>query len=131
MSRLLTISRSFSVFGEKLETISNFIKPHHQKLAKFGQIKTISTTTPFPEFESQPNLKTHADLHRYSLENSDEFWSTLARSRLTWSKDFDTISDCDFPNGKIRWFEGGQLNASGDYKNIFLKKIYMLCNQSI
>ena len=75
------------------------------------QHRTLSTK--FPEFQSNPQLQTHDQIYKFSLENPDQFWSTLARSRLQWSTDFDTIKDCDINEGRIRWFLGGQLNASG------------------
>jgi acetyl-CoA synthetase len=72
----------------------------------------ISTTTDFPEFRDLTHIKTHADLHKFSIDESDEFWSRLARSRLSWIKDFTTVSNNDFKTGNCRWFEGGTLNAS-------------------
>ncbi|KAJ8321195.1 hypothetical protein KUTeg_001253 [Tegillarca granosa] len=70
------------------------------------------TTTPFPEFKDLPNIKTHDDLYKFSLEDPEKFWSILARSRLDWYKDFGEIRDCNLGQGKIRWFLGGKLNAS-------------------
>ncbi|XP_061183415.1 acetyl-coenzyme A synthetase 2-like, mitochondrial [Saccostrea echinata] len=69
-------------------------------------------TTKFPEFQNDQNLQGHDQIYKFSLENPDRFWSTLARSRLQWTKDFDTVKDCDIRKGHIRWFLGGQLNAS-------------------
>lgn len=70
-------------------------------------------STKFPEFQNNPQLQSHDQIYKFSVENPDEFWSTLARSRLQWSRDFDTIKDCDISKGHIKWFLGGQLNASG------------------
>ena len=72
--------------------------------------KRCESTTPFPEF---PDLKTHEELYKYSLDHSETFWGTLARSRLTWSKDFTTVTDSSFEAKKFGWFQGGELNASG------------------
>ena len=41
-----------------------------------------------------------------------EFWGRVARSELTWMKDFDTVMDCDMNAGSFKWFEGGVINAS-------------------
>lgn len=71
------------------------------------------TTTPFPEFKDLPNIKTHDDLYKFSLQDPETFWSVLARSRLDWYKDFGEIRDCNLGRGKIQWFLGGKLNASG------------------
>lgn len=73
----------------------------------------ISTTTDFPEFKDLTHIKTHQDLYQFSIEKPDIFWSRLARSRLTWSKDFTTSCKADFDSGKVEWFDGGKLNASG------------------
>lgn len=77
-------------------------------------------STKFPEFQNNPQLQSHDQIYKFSLENPDQFWSSLARSRLQWSRDFDTIKDCDISKGHIKWFLGGQLNASGNLKLIFL-----------
>ncbi|XP_059160258.1 acetyl-coenzyme A synthetase 2-like, mitochondrial [Physella acuta] len=72
----------------------------------------ISTTTDFPEFQDLTHIKTHQDLYQLSIEKPEIFWSRLARSRLTWSKDFTTTCKADFSSGKVEWFDGGMLNAS-------------------
>ncbi|BFZ12264.1 hypothetical protein BsWGS_15303 [Bradybaena similaris] len=91
--------------------------PHSNLLAApctYSQTKRahISTSTDLPEFRDLPHIRTHADLHKFSIEQSDQFWSRLARSRLSWSKDFTTVSDSDFKTGRNRWFDGGTLNAA-------------------
>lgn len=69
--------------------------------------------TPLPEItEKYPHLKTHRDIYEFSLENPSEFWGEIAKSYLEWMEPFHTASNCDLPNGKISWFEGGKLNAS-------------------
>jgi len=82
------------------------------KSCDIASSRSISTTTPFPEFSDLPDIKTHADLYQFSLEQPDTFWSRLARSRLTWSKDFSVVNESDFKNGKSAWFTDGKLNAS-------------------
>ncbi|CAC5365156.1 ACSS1_2 [Mytilus coruscus] len=71
------------------------------------------TTTSFPEFEKDNTLDIHQNLYDFSINSSETFWATLARSRLKWSKEFSQVSDCNINEGKIRWFMDGQLNASG------------------
>ena len=73
-------------------------------------------TTPVPDFEGRPNIKSYKDLQKFTVGNSEEFWSTLARKRLTWHGDFDKVQDCDISQGKISWFLNGKINVSG--KNI-------------
>ena len=68
-----------------------------------------------PEFEGNFGIKSYEDLHRFSLQNPETFWGTLARNHLQWFSDFDVVSDCDMDAGKIQWFLNGKLNASGWY----------------
>ena len=55
----------------------------------------------------------HDALYEESLNNPERFWGDLAKQRLRWSKEFDTVMDCDMHKGKINWFLGGKLNVSG------------------
>ena len=71
------------------------------------------TTTPFPEFSDLSQLKSHDDLHKFSLESPQEFWGRLARSRLRWDQDFRSALQSKFEDGKVAWFSDGKLNASG------------------
>ncbi|XP_071080511.1 acetyl-coenzyme A synthetase 2-like, mitochondrial [Haliotis cracherodii] len=103
----------------RLQTTLSGSRRHLRKYPKYAKvlvsqrdITTSTTTTPFPEFEGVPSIKTHDDLYRFSLENPDVFWGKLARSRLKWFHDFHKVKDCDMTDGKIQWFEGGKLNAS-------------------
>uniref|UniRef100_H3AW63 Acetyl-coenzyme A synthetase n=1 Tax=Latimeria chalumnae TaxID=7897 RepID=H3AW63_LATCH len=59
-----------------------------------------------------PGVSSFAELQRYAVHEPCAFWGALARDRLRWSKPFDTVSDCDFGQGRIQWFLGGQLNVS-------------------
>ncbi|XP_046545068.1 acetyl-coenzyme A synthetase 2-like, mitochondrial [Haliotis rubra] len=100
-------------------TLSCSRQPQLRKCLKYAKvlvsqrgITTSTTTTPFPEFEGVPHIKTHDDLYRFSLESPDVFWGKLARSRLKWFHDFHKVKDCDMTEGKIQWFDGGKLNAS-------------------
>ena len=54
----------------------------------------------------------HAQLHEYSVNNPDEFWGPLGRSKLQWMEDFHTVSSSDLNVGKHEWFLGGKINAS-------------------
>lgn len=73
----------------------------------------LATSTPLPEItDAFPGLQTHEDLYRFSVEQPDEFWGRLARSRLEWQKDFSVVTDHDFDKHVFRWFPDGQLNVS-------------------
>ena len=46
-----------------------------------------------------------------SVKDSDGFWAEQAE-RLNWIKKWDTVSNNNFTQAKINWFEGGKLNVS-------------------
>lgn len=71
------------------------------------------SSSPIPEFDGRPDLKTHEDLYQFSLTNHDEFWGTLAKSRLRWFQDFDQVYQGDFASGNYQYFSNGKINVSG------------------
>jgi hypothetical protein len=78
-------------------------------------------TTHFDELKYFPsNLKTYEDIHRFSLEENDLFWSVLARRRLQWFEDFKEVKSGSFSdeNFRLKWFIGGKLNVSGNLLHI-------------
>ncbi|MXV77110.1 acetate--CoA ligase [Candidatus Poribacteria bacterium] len=56
------------------------------------------------------SLEAYQDLYAESVKDSDTFWAQIAE-RLTWYQKWHTVSDYDFVNAQIKWFEGGTLNA--------------------
>lgn len=60
----------------------------------------------------------HASIYNESLNNPEAFWGHLARTRLSWFKDFDKVLDCDMREGRLNWFSGGKINATGKAKSI-------------
>ena len=55
----------------------------------------------------------NAAWYQESLENPCRFWEDLARQRIRWMKEFDTVREVDMTTGSIKWFIGGKLNVSG------------------
>ncbi|WP_428354433.1 acetate--CoA ligase [Methyloprofundus sp.] len=51
-------------------------------------------------------------LYKQSIEQPEVFWAEQAEHFLDWHKPWDKVMDYDYPQGKISWFEGGQLNVS-------------------
>lgn len=56
------------------------------------------------------SLEAYQDLYAESVKDPDTFWAQIAE-RLTWYQKWHTVSDYDFVNAQIKWFEGGTLNA--------------------
>ncbi|MDC0145121.1 acetate--CoA ligase [bacterium] len=57
------------------------------------------------------SIEDYNALYQKSIENPDDFWSSIA-NRITWYSKWDNVSDVDFNKGNIRWFENAKLNAS-------------------
>ena len=54
----------------------------------------------------------YQSMYKKSIESPDEFWSEQAEEFLSWNTKWDKVSDVDFSQGKIAWFEGATLNVS-------------------
>ncbi|MGD8842731.1 MAG: acetate--CoA ligase [Gammaproteobacteria bacterium] len=52
------------------------------------------------------------EMYRQSVDDPDTFWAEQADRFISWYKPWDRVLDWDFNAGKIRWFEGAQLNVS-------------------
>lgn len=74
----------------------------------------MADTQPIPVHKSTPNIdaETYAKMYQHSIEQPDEFWNSQAEELLDWDKKWHTVSNCDFKQGKIAWFEGASLNVS-------------------
>jgi acetyl-CoA synthetase len=58
------------------------------------------------------NKAEYQALYRRSIEEPEQFWAEQAEKFLDWSQPWHSVMDYDYPNGHIRWFEGGKLNVS-------------------
>lgn len=67
-----------------------------------------------PDLSSHLTGKTYAEIYELSVKDPETFWGSIAKERLTWTKLFDRVNDCDLSSGRINWFPGGQLNVSGN-----------------
>ena len=57
------------------------------------------------------SLDHYKNLYEDSIKSPDNFWGKIAR-RIDWFEPWDRVSNYNFNNGKINWFNGGKLNAS-------------------
>ena len=57
------------------------------------------------------SMEQYKKLYADSIKNNSEFWEKQAHELLQWQHDFQMVSDCDFSEGLVSWFLGGQLNA--------------------
>ncbi|TRZ02236.1 hypothetical protein DNTS_017579, partial [Danionella cerebrum] len=81
-----------------------------------------SISAAHPTLSSHLAGKSYADLHELSVTDPETFWGSIAKERLAWTKPFDQVLDCDLPNGKVRWFLGGQLNVSVNCLDVHVAK---------
>ncbi len=67
-----------------------------------------------PEIAAQAHITAanYNTLYQRSIAEPEVFWAEQAELFLDWSQPWDTVMDCDFKAGHIRWFDGGQLNVS-------------------
>ncbi|MFT4582474.1 MAG: acetyl-CoA synthetase [Gammaproteobacteria bacterium] len=54
----------------------------------------------------------YQSMYQQSIDRPDEFWAAQADEFVSWFSRWETVSDCDFTTGKIRWFDGATLNVS-------------------
>ncbi len=54
----------------------------------------------------------YREMYQHSVDDPDGFWAEQATKFVTWFKPWEKVSDWDFHEAKIRWFEGGKLNVS-------------------
>jgi len=67
-----------------------------------------------PEIAAQAHITAanYNTLYQRSIAEPEVFWAEQALLFLDWSQPWDTVMDCDFKAGHIRWFDGGKLNVS-------------------
>jgi len=57
------------------------------------------------------SMEQYNEMYDRSINDADNFWAEKAEEYLTWFKKWDKVQNHDWPNAKVRWFEGGKLNA--------------------
>ena len=54
----------------------------------------------------------YEEMYAESFINKEQFWSKVAKSQLTWSKDFTKVKNTNYDGDvSIKWFEDGELNV--------------------
>lgn len=56
--------------------------------------------------------ETYKIMYQHSIDQPETFWAEQAEQFLVWSKRWDSVMDCDYSKGIMRWFAGGKLNVS-------------------
>ncbi|KAL7873810.1 hypothetical protein AOLI_G00128810 [Acnodon oligacanthus] len=66
--------------------------------------------------------KSYTELYELSVAEPETFWGSVAEDRLSWSRAFQRVSDCDLATGRVTWFGGGQLNVSVNCLDVHVAK---------
>ena len=71
---------------------------------------------PSPEFSKNAYFKSEAEYeaeYKRSIEDPEGYWAKRANDALVWTKPWDKVLEWSFePTPSIKWFQGGELNAS-------------------
>ncbi|NLT35706.1 MAG: acetate--CoA ligase [Gaiellales bacterium] len=57
------------------------------------------------------SMEQYQEMYDRSINDADNFWAEKAEEYLTWFKKWDKVQNHDWANAKVRYFEGGKLNA--------------------
>ena len=68
------------------------------------------------------NIDEYNEAYQKSIENPEEFWGDIAEN-FTWKKKWDKVSNWNFKEPNIKWFEGGKLNITENCIDRHLDKI--------
>ena len=58
------------------------------------------------------NERKYQTWYKRSIEDPEGFWGDQAKAHIHWFKPWHRVINCDYAQGRIRWFEGGQTNVS-------------------
>ncbi|HJW75644.1 MAG TPA: acetate--CoA ligase [Thermoleophilia bacterium] len=76
----------------------------------------VQVFPPDPQFAGNAwieSIDEYERLYRRSVEDPEGYWAERAEDALVWTKKWDTVLEWSFdPDPFIKWFEGGELNAS-------------------
>jgi acetyl-CoA synthetase len=57
---------------------------------------------------------TYQAMYQQSVDDPERFWAEQAKKFVDWSAPWTRVSDWDFRNPNVRWFEGAKLNVSAN-----------------
>ena len=74
----------------------------------------MATIYPVPkDFRREAHIdrEKYREMYQRSLADPQGFWSEQAE-QIDWIQQWHTLSESDFPSGRVAWFQGARLNAS-------------------
>lgn len=72
------------------------------------------TYTTNPTFASHADItpEKYAQMYQQSIDDPKAFWDAQAKRFVHWFKSYEQVMVGDFTQANVRWFVGGELNAS-------------------
>ena len=67
--------------------------------------------TPFMAQRAWLNDDQYQAMYARSVEDPEGFWAEQADIFLDWNRGWEAVFEADLPGGRVRWFDGGVLNA--------------------
>ncbi len=55
--------------------------------------------------------ETYQAMYQRSIDDADGFWAEQAQAFLDWNRRWSQVTQADLGQGRVKWFEGGELNA--------------------
>lgn len=76
-----------------------------------SEIRKLNPSKVFSEAAHIKTVEEYEKKYKSSVDNPEDFWASEAES-LHWFKKWDRVSEYDFINAEVKWFEGGKINVS-------------------
>jgi acetyl-CoA synthetase len=70
-----------------------------------------SPPTTFAAKAHVTSLEQYRAIYDRSIDDAEGFWAEQAEQRITWSKKWHTVRQCDYHKAEVAWYLGGKLNA--------------------
>lgn len=61
---------------------------------------------------TQCNNEQYQAMYQQSVNDPDTFWAEQAKKHIDWIEPWHTVSEVDYNEANIKWFDGAQLNVS-------------------
>lgn len=77
-------------------------------------MKQLDSLYPVPEAVAEQahiNKQNYQEVYQHSISNPDSYWEAQANELLSFYKTWDIAHNSNLAEGKIRWFEGAELNV--------------------
>jgi acetyl-CoA synthetase len=74
------------------------------------------------EIQYYINEEEYKKMYAASISDPESFWDEQAKKFISWDQKWQKVSDCNFKEGRVRWFVGAKLNAAYNCLDRHLEK---------